>query len=233
MAKAQDGTIPRHVGLILDGNRRWAKAQGLPTLEGHRQGAEAFKTVALAAFDRGVEYVSAYAFSTENWQRTEEEVGYLMRLFIKAVEKHLDTFHKANIRIVMLGRITKLPDDVCKALQKTEAKTKANTRGTLAICVNYGGKEELVDAVKQLVASGTSPAEIDRAMLETALYHPEIPGIDLLVRASGEQRTSGFMLYRSDYAELYFTEVLWPDFDEAELDKALAEYATRKRRFGT
>jgi undecaprenyl diphosphate synthase len=225
-------SVPNHLGLILDGNRRWAKEHNLPTLEGHRQGAEAFKTVALAAFDKGVKCVSAYAFSTENWQRTEEEVGYLMRLFVRAVEKHLNTFHKANIRIIILGRMNELPDDVRKALEKTEEKTKANTRGTLAICVNYGGQEELVDAVKKLVANGISPTDIDRQLIESVLYHPEVPGIDLLIRTSGEHRTSGFMLYRSDYAELYFTDVLWPDFDEAELDKALLEYTQRKRRFG-
>ena len=225
-------TIPLHLGLILDGNRRWAKEHDLPTLEGHRQGAEAFKTVALAAFDRGVQYVSAFAFSTENWQRTEEEVGYLMRLFVKAVEKHLSTFHKANIRIVILGRMSELPDDVRKALEKTEMKTKDNTRGTLAICVNYGGREELADAVKKIVASGISAAEINRDTIQASLYHPEIPGIDLLIRTSGERRTSGFMLYRSEYVELYFTETMWPDFDEKELDKALEDYAHRKRRFG-
>ena len=224
--------VPRHLGLILDGNRRWAKDRGLPTLEGHRQGAEAFKNVSLAAFDRGVEYVSAFAFSTENWQRTEEEVGYLMRLFVKAVEKHLDTFHKADIRIVILGRMVELPDDVRTALQKTESKTKDNTRGTLAICVNYGGQEELVDAVKQIVANGIPATDIDRETIQAALYHPEIPGIDLLIRTSGEQRTSGYMLYRSDYAELYFSNKMWPDFDEGELDKALSEYSVRKRRFG-
>jgi undecaprenyl diphosphate synthase len=227
-----DTQIPRHLGLILDGNRRWAKNRGLPTLEGHQQGAEALKTVALAAFDRGIEYVSAYAFSTENWQRTEEEVGYLMKLFMKAVELHLDTFHEAGIRIVILGRRDGLSSSVLKAFDRTEEKTKDNTRGTLALCVNYGGQEELVDAVKKLVASGVSPDEISRDKIQDSLYHPEVPGIDFLVRTSGENRTSGFMLYRSDYAELYFTDILWPDFDETELDKALNEYATRKRRFG-
>lgn len=228
----KDQIVPIHVGLILDGNRRWAKERNLPTLEGHREGAEAFKNVALAAFDRGVQYVSAFAFSTENWQRTEEEVGYLMRLFVKAVEKHLSTFHKANIRIVILGRMNELPNDVRKALEKTEEKTKDNTHGTLAICVNYGGREELVDAVKKIVASGTPASEIDRDIIQSSLYHPEVPGIDLLIRTSGERRTSGFMLYRSEYAELYFSDLMWPDFTEEELNKALQDYSQRKRRFG-
>lgn len=232
MNTIRHSTVPVHIGLVLDGNRRWAKSRGLPTLEGHRQGAEAFKEVALAAFDRGVKYVSAWAFSTENWKRTEEEVGYLMRLFIKAVEKHLDTFNKADIRIVILGRLDDLPNDVQKALRKTEEKTKNNTRGTLAICVNYGGQEELVDAVKQIMASGIAADGVNREVIENNLYHPEVPGIDLLIRTSGELRTSGYMLYRSDYAELYFSDLMWPDFNEQELDKALAEYTTRKRRFG-
>ena len=227
-----DTQVPKHLGLILDGNRRWATEHGLPTLDGHQQGAEALKTVALAAFERGIEYVSAYAFSTENWQRTEEEVGYLMKLFMKAVELHLDTFHKADIRIVILGRREGLSESVLKAFDRTEEKTRENTQGTLALCVNYGGQEELVDAVKRLVANGTPANEIDRQMLESVLYHPEIPGIDLLIRTSGEHRTSGFMLYRSDYAELYFTDVMWPDFTEPELNLALQEYTTRKRRFG-
>lgn len=227
-----ENIIPKHLGLILDGNRRWAKAKGLPTLEGHRQGAEAFKAVALAAFDRGIEYVSAYTFSTENWQRTEEEVGYLMKLLIKAVEKHLKTFHEANIKIVVLGRREGLDKNVLKAVEKTESLTKSNTRGTLALCFNYGGKQELVDAVKKIVESGVAAEDITAETIQSALYNPEIPEVDLLVRTSGEQRTSGFMLYRSEYAELYFTETLWPDFDAAKLDEALSEYASRKRRFG-
>jgi undecaprenyl diphosphate synthase len=227
-----EAQIPRHLGLILDGNRRWAKNRGLPTLDGHQEGAETLKTVALAAFDRGVEYVSAYAFSTENWKRTEDEVGYLMKLFMKAVELHLDTFHEAGIRVVILGRREGLSGSVLKAFDRTEEKTKGNTRGTLALCVNYGGQEELVDAVKQIVASGTAPAEITKETVLGSLYHPEVPGIDLLVRTSGEHRTSGFMLYRLDYAELYFTDVMWPDFDITELDKSLTDYAHRKRRFG-
>lgn len=227
-----DKSIPNHLGLILDGNRRWAKSRGLPILEGHRQGAEAFKTVSLAAFDRGISYVSAYVFSSENWQRTEEEVGYLMNLLLKAIEKHLATFDKADIKIIVLGRREGLDKKVLKAIEKTESKTAGNTRGTLALCFSYGGKDELVDAVKQVVSSGVSASDITQDTLQAALYYPEVPGVDLMIRTSGEQRTSGFMLYRSDYAELYFTETYWPDFNEVELDKALADYAQRKRRFG-
>ena len=225
-------TVPKHLGIILDGNRRWAKEKGLPTLEGHRRGAETFKTTVLAAFDRGIEYISAFAFSTENWQRTEEEVGYLMKLLVKAVEKHLNTFDKAGIKIVVLGRRDNLTAPVLKAIEKAEQKTAGNTTGTLALCFNYGGQEELVDAVKTIVESGVAPQDITRETIQNALYYPEVPGADLIIRTSGEHRTSGFMLYRSDYAELYFSDLYWPDFDEAELDKALSEYSNRKRRFG-
>lgn len=225
-------TIPAHVGLILDGNRRWAKAKGLPTLEGHRQGAEAFRAVSFAAFDRGVKYVSAYTFSTENWQRTEEEVGYLMRLLIKAVEKHLKSFHEANIKVVLLGRREGLDSSVLKAIDKTESLTKDNTRGTLALCFNYGGKAELVDAVKDIIDNGISSDKITPEVIAEHVYAPDVPEIDLLIRTSGERRTSGFMMYRSEYAELYFTDTMWPDFDAAALDVALEDYSSRKRRFG-
>lgn len=227
-----DQVIPTHVGLILDGNRRWAKERGLPTLEGHRQGAETFRKISLTAFDRGVKYVSAYTFSTENWQRTEEEVGYLMKLLIKAVEKHLKSFHEAGIKVVVLGRREGLDKNVLKAIEKTEQLTRNNTRGTLALCFNYGGKAEIVDAVKKIVASGAAPNDVDVDTLTANMYSPEVPEIDLLIRTSGERRTSGFMLYRSEYAELYFTDTMWPDFDESELDKAITDYTQRKRRFG-
>lgn len=229
---SEQATIPAHLGLILDGNRRWAKSRGLPTLEGHQQGSEVFREIALAAFDRGVKYLSAYVFSNENWSRTEEEVGYLMKLVMKATEKYLDTFNKADIRIVILGRRDRLDKKVLESIERTEEKTKNNTRGTLALCFNYGGKEELVDAVRKLVAQGVTSREINAEVLAGALYHPEIPPVDFLIRTSGEHRTSGFMLYRANYAELYFTDTYWPDFTTDDLDAALQEYAGRKRRFG-
>lgn len=226
-------TLPTHLGIILDGNRRWAKAQGLPTLEGHREGAEVFKTIAVHAFDRGVKYLSAYVFSTENWSRTEEEVGYLMKLVIKAFEKYLDTFNEKGIKIMVLGRRAGIKPDVLRAIERTEEKTSANSNGTLALCFNYGGQEEIVDAVSSLISQNIAPKEVTKEKIAGALYGPEIPGIDLLIRTSGEQRTSGFMLYRSDYAELYFSEKLWPDFTNEDLDNALLDYSERQRRFGS
>jgi undecaprenyl diphosphate synthase len=222
-------SVPAHVGIILDGNRRWAKQQGLPTLEGHRRGAETFKEVALHAFEKGVGTVSAYVFSTENWQRTEEEVGYLMQLVIKAVDQYLDEFHERGIKVVILGRREGLRKKVLESITYTEEKTASNTNGTLALCFNYGGQEEIADAAKQLAASGT---DITPKNVSSALYKPEIPNLDFIIRTSGEKRLSGFMLWRSPYAELYFTSTLWPAFTAADLDVALADYASRDRRFG-
>lgn len=229
----ETSNIPVHVGLILDGNRRWARQQGLPTLEGHTRGAEVFKEIALGTFERGVKYLSAYVFSTENWSRTEEEVGYLMSLVVKATEKYLDAFHKAGIKIVVLGRREELAGSVLSAINRTEDKTKDNNKGTLALCFNYGGQEELVDAVRDLLKSKTEADEITADTIRQFLYRSEIPDVDLVIRTSGEERTSGFMLYRAAYAELYFTDKYWPDFQLNDLDAALEEYANRQRRFGT
>ncbi|MDZ7785615.1 MAG: polyprenyl diphosphate synthase [Candidatus Saccharibacteria bacterium] len=227
-------SVPTHVGIILDGNRRWAKAKGLPTMEGHREGAEVFKEIALGAFDRGVKYLSAFVFSSENWSRTEEEVGYLMKLVTKAVENYLDTFHKAGIKIVILGRKTDIPKNVARAIARTEEKTKDNTKGTLALCFNYGGEDELIDVYKKALEKRIAPEDMSKDVLHSLLYEGDmIPPVDLVIRTSGEQRTSGFMLLRAAYSELYFAQKLWPDFTLQDFQDALDWYGTRKRRFGT
>ncbi len=223
---------PAHLGMILDGNRRWAKEHGLPTLEGHRKGADNLHDIAVCAFDRGVEYFSAYVFSTENWSRTEKEVNYLMGLVSKMLDRYLDEFHERGIRVVVLGRREGLRRKVLDSLIKSEEQTAGNTNGTLAFCFNYGGHEEIVDAAKQLIASGVSSDDLTPETFSQALYHPEVPAIDLLVRTSGEHRLSGFMLWRSTYAELVFSDKYWPEYSEQDLNEALAEYATRQRRFG-
>ena len=227
-----ESKLPTHLGIILDGNRRWAKAQGLPTVEGHREGAEVFREIALGVFESGVKYLSAFVFSNENWNRAEEEVGYLMKLVMKAVEKYLDTFDEAGIKIVVLGRKEGIAKSVQDAVDRTEQKTKDNTKGTLALCFNYGGEAEVVDAVKAIIDSKIPADKITPEIVQQHLYHPEIPPLDLIIRTSGEQRLSGFMLYRAAYAELYFAEDLWPDFSIKQLKSILDWYAKRERRFG-
>lgn len=225
-------TAPNHVGLIMDGNRRWAIASGKKTLEGHKRGSEVFKDISIGLFDKGVKYVSGFIFSTENWQRKADEVDYLMRLVIKAVELHLDDYHQKNIRIRILGRRDNLKTNILKAIQRTEEKTAENNGGTLALCFNYGGRQEIVDAVKQIVVSGTKQEQINEEMLSNSMYVSEIPDIDLLVRTSGEQRLSGFMLWRAQYAELAFVDTLWPDMTMDKMDNVIEEYSNRQRRFG-
>lgn len=224
--------VPKHVGFILDGNRRWAKERGLPTLEGHRNGYENLKKIAREAFNRGVEYVSAYVFSTENWNRTQEEVNYLMNLAMKIATKDAKELIKENIKIVVLGIEDKVDPKLTKAWRDAEEDSKNNTGGTLAICFNYGGQIEIADAVKKIVQSNIKVDEITPELVSKHLYHPEVPTVDLMIRTSGEQRISNFMLWRIAYAEMYFTDVHWPAFTVEELDRALQEFASRNRRFG-
>jgi undecaprenyl diphosphate synthase len=224
--------VPVHLGLILDGNRRWARSQGLPTLEGHRKGYDNLKTIARHAFESGVQYVSAYIFSTENWTRAKEEVDYLMNLAIKIASKDAAELIKENIKIVVLGIEDKLDTKLVEMWRRNEEDSKNNTGGTLALCFNYGGLREISDAVKQVVAKGTKAEDISEEMITQNLYHPEVPPVDLMIRTSGEQRISNFMIWRIAYAELYFTGKHWPAFTPADLDIALAEYKKRQRRYG-
>lgn len=227
-----ESQLPTHVGIILDGNRRWAKKAGVDTLKGHQRGAEVFKKISQHLFNKGVPYVSAFIFSTENWQRKAEEIDYLMRLVIKAVELHLDEYHRNGIKIRILGSRDKLKPAVLKAIERTESKTEDNTNGTLALCFNYGGRQELVDATKSIVASGVEASEIDEKMIADNLYEPTLPDIDLLIRTSGEQRLSGFMLWRASYAELTFEQKMWPDITTDDIDSIINNYEIRQRRFG-
>lgn len=227
-----EAPIPRHLGLILDGNRRWAKEQGLPTLEGHRQGYDNLKKIVQAALDAGVEYISAYIFSTENWNRTKEEVGYLMDLAAKMATKDAHEMAKKNIKIVVLGAEDRVPPKVMRAWRQVEAESQDNTGGTLALCFNYGGLREVVEAARTMVGKGFSEDDITEESLLEHLYHPEIPRVDLVIRTSGEQRISNFMLPRVGYSELYFTEKNWPAFTVSDLHESLDWYAKRGRRYG-
>jgi undecaprenyl diphosphate synthase len=229
---SEDVQIPRHLGIILDGNRRWAKARGLNTLEGHRAGSDTLKIITQAAFERGISYVSAYVFSTENWSRAQDEVSYLMNLAFKFATKEVHQLLENNVKVVVLGSEEHVDPKLLKSLRKVEEDSKNNTGGTLALCLNYGGYQEITDAVKKVIASGVGTDDVTEDLIAKNLYHPEVPPVDFMIRTSGEMRLSNFMLWRMAYAELYFTDTYWPDFDTIELDKALAEYTKRNRRFG-
>lgn len=221
-----------HLAVIMDGNRRWAKERGKPSFEGHRAGYDRMKEVADWSLDRGIKALTVFAFSTENWDRTQEEIGYLMDLLELAVSKELDHYASRGVRVRVLGRRDRLRPSVLRAIENAERTTADNTTATFSICLNYGGKPEIVDACKRLVQDGVPADQIDEAALQARMYWPDMPPPDLIIRTSGEQRLSGFLLWHAAYSELYWCEKHWPDFDETELDKALEEYATRQRRYG-
>lgn len=222
----------RHLAIIMDGNRRWAKERGMSALEGHRAGYERLKEVGDWCLDRGIKTLSVFAFSTENWKRSEEEVGWLMDLLEEALTKELASFHEKGVCLKIVGRREGLRPSVVRAIENAETLTKDNTKATFALCINYGGRLEIVDACRKLVEKGMKAEAVDEAAIRSGLYWPDMPDPDLVVRTSGEERISGFLLWQSAYSEFYWCDKHWPDFDEAELDKALEEYATRKRRFG-
>lgn len=224
--------VPTHVGLILDGNRRWAKEQGLPGVEGHRKGYEILKDIAQHLFDQGVRYVSAYIFSTENWKRTKEEVDYLMDLVLWVATEELAELDKRNIRVRFLGRKEGIREDIVKAIVDAEKRTAKNDGGTMGLCFNYGGRAEIVAAAQAALKKGLKPADLNETAITQHLWAADMPDIDLIVRTAGEQRLSNFMLWRAAYAELYFIDTYWPALSAADIDQALEWYAGRERRFG-
>jgi len=232
MSNKQKQFLPVHLGLVLDGNRRWAKKQGLMLYEGHKKGYENLKTIATAALKRGIKYVSAYVFSTENWNRSEEEVKYLMNLLLWIAKNEVNLYHENDIKVCFAGSQQRLSKNIIKAMKNAEAKTKNNNGGTLLICLNYGGQQEIADAVKQIIKDGVKPAQITPDLIRQYLYVPDIPPADLIIRTSGEQRLSNFMLWRAAYSELLFVNQYWPAFTESDLDSALEVYSQRQRRFG-
>ena len=228
--------VPNHLGFIVDGNRRWAKEHGLPSSEGHRRGYEVLKKVAYACKDRGIKYLSAYIFSTENWGRSADEVGYLMKLFLFAFRHDMRKFIDDGFRIVFLGRRDRVSQEILDIMDEAETESAGNSDATLAIHFNYGGHAEIIDAAKHLAADVKSGrvdlADVSDENFSQYLYHPELPEIDLMVRTSGEKRVSGFSLWRIAYSELMFLDKKWPDMTEADIDNIIAEYSRRNRRFG-
>ena len=227
-----DLVVPKHIGFIVDGNRRWAKSHGLPAYEGHLAGYSAVQEVALASFKSGIEFVSAYSFSTENWKRSKDEVNKLMGLALRLFKTDLPIFDKNNIKIKVLGSRENVSQRILTAIDNAESKTVNNTGGTFAICFNYGGQLEIVDAVKKVVQSGTPADDITVKLISQNLYAPELPPLDLIVRTSGEQRLSNFMLRRSAYSEIMFIDKLWPDMRKNDVIEIINQFSKRARRFG-
>jgi undecaprenyl diphosphate synthase len=228
--------VPRHVAIIMDGNGRWAKARGLPRAAGHRQGAEAARKVLRAAGEAGVECLTLYAFSSENWRRPEDEINDLMGLLRFYISRELDALHREGVRLKILGDHKAFQADVAKMVDQAVARTATNDRMTVAIALNYGSRTELVQAARRIAeraaAGEIRPADVDEALVEASLDTAGLPPLDLLIRTSGEQRLSNFLLWQAAYAELAFVDTLWPDFDGDALRAVLADYSARERRFG-
>ena len=229
--------IPQHIAVVMDGNGRWAQQRGLPRTEGHRAGEGALLDVVYGALEIGVPWLSAYAFSTENWKRSPEEVRFLMGFNRDVIRRRRDELNELGVRIRWIGRERRLWRSVVSELEAAADLTRRNRRLTLTMCVNYGGRAEIADAVAAIgaqVRAGTlDPSQIDERAIARRLYAPDMPDVDLMLRTSGEQRTSNFLPWQAAYAELVFLEEMWPDVDRRHLWRAVAEYASRQRRFGS
>ncbi|TCK06386.1 isoprenyl transferase [Phorcysia thermohydrogeniphila] len=222
--------LPVHVGIIMDGNGRWAKRRGLPRIEGHRKGAEVTEKIVIAASRLGIKYLSLYAFSTENWKRPKEEVEFLFHLMYEYVKSKLQLFLDNNVSFRAMGRLHQLPEYLQEGFKEIEEETRHCTGMTAVFAVNYGGRQEIIDAVNRALKAGEK--EINEEVIRRYLYIPELPDLDLLIRTSGELRISNFLLWQSAYTELWFTKTLWPDFTEEEFLAAIEDYKRRERRFG-
>jgi undecaprenyl diphosphate synthase len=227
---------PRHVAIIMDGNGRWAKARGLPRNLGHRQGVDTVRDIVRASRDFGIEYLTLYAFSTENWKRPAAEVAGLMDLLRLFIRRELDELHRNGVRIRMIGDRSRLAADIVPMIEEAEARTQDNQRLTLVLALSYGGQDEIVRATQRIAAAVAAgqikPEQIDRALIEQNLYTAGIPDPDLVIRTSGEQRLSNFLIWQAAYSEIVFVEKLWPDFGADDLKAAIAEFHGRERRFG-
>lgn len=225
-----DRDIPVHIAIIMDGNRRWARNKGLPTNLGHSQGAKTLEKIAIACQELGVKYLTVFAFSTENWKRETEEVNHLMKLLAENISNFDKRFKNDDVRIKLVGDINGLPENLQKGIKEIEERTKFKTGLTVNVAINYGGRAEIVSAIQRMKQDGIS--DITEEVVNEYMYTYDSPDPDLIIRTAGEQRLSGFLIWQSAYSEFYFTNVLWPDFDEKELNKAIDEFNNRKRNFG-
>lgn len=225
--------VPRHVAVIMDGNGRWAKQRGLPRVAGHRRGAEAVRNIVRACVERGVEYLTLFAFSSENWRRPPEEVSLLMQLFVMALEQEVEKLHEAGVRFRVIGDVKRFEPKLVRLIEDAEARTRGNRRLTLTVAANYGGRWDIMQAVRRMIRERPELAQgFSEEDFTPYLSMADAPEPDLFIRTGGEQRVSNFLLWQLAYTELYFTEVLWPDFDAATLDRAITSYQQRERRFG-
>jgi undecaprenyl diphosphate synthase len=223
---------PKSVAIIMDGNGRWAEQRGLPVSEGHRAGTRALRRTVETAIDLGIETLTVYAFSTENWARPQDEIDALMEIFDETIERELPDLAAEGVRTRFIGRCDRAPTELRERMEKLERDTAGNSRLNLWIAFDYGGRAELVEAARRLVEDGVAPDDVDEASLARRLYAPELRDPDLLIRTSGEHRISNFLLWQLAYSELVFVDTLWPDFGPDELVAAAEEYASRRRRFG-
>ena len=224
--------MPKHIGYIVDGNRRWARKHGLPTYEGHLAGYNTLKDIVVATIEAGVPYVSIYAFSTENWKRGEGETGKLMKLAHRLMKHDIKELLERGIRVRFLGIKDGLSDQIVEDMRATEERSKDLTNGTVLVCFNYGGMREIADAARACIEDGLKPHEVTEAAIEKRLYVPDVPPVDVVVRTSGEHRLSNFMLWRIAYSEFIFLEKYWPEMTKDDVADILKQYSTRSRRFG-
>ncbi len=227
-----DPNVPKHVAFIMDGNGRWAQRRGLPRLEGHQMGVDRIQSVLETLDARGVRFVTIYAFSTENWSRPKEEVDGLMDIFSVAIEVQTKELHQKNVRIIHVGKTKNLSAELGKAIAAAEDLTRRNTGVTLNVAFDYGGRDEIIDAVRRIIREGLRPDEVDEETFGRYLFTAHCPDPDLIIRTAGEQRISNFLLWQSAYSEYYHTPTLWPDLEPAELDQVLEAFSNRQRRYG-
>ena len=232
MERGTEADSARTVAIIMDGNGRWAERRDLPVAEGHREGTRALRRTVEACIDLGVETLVVYAFSTENWSRPETEVESLMEIFGETIERELPDLARRGVRTRFMGRRDRAPDELREQIERLERETAGNDRLNLWVAFDYGGRADIVEAMRRLVEEGVPLDAIDEESLRANLYAPELPDPDLIIRTSGELRVSNFLLWQLAYTELWFTDALWPDFDAAVLDEAIASYRKRERRFG-
>ena len=228
----QAGKQPVHIGIILDGNRRWAKSRRLPTFEGHRRGLDNVRKIAKEVFARGIKIMTVFAFSTENWHRDPAEVSYLLGLFKRFIDRETKALLKNGIKLKFFGRRNDFDKETRLAMKRAEQATRLGKKGQLNVCLSYGGRDEIVRAVRKIAASGKRAGEINEDLISARLDSAGLPDPDLIIRTSGEQRLSGFLTWQAVYSEIYFTHKHWPAFKTADLKAALDDYARRQRRFG-